>query len=307
MSAIMSTDSGVLGIGISISVDDPNGQDLSRKIEEVLGSGVTFVELPLFQLDLVASGRIVKQRLDAVSSITRTHNARYTLHGHLSINLMDEPERLALHQLVLAANIEIASQLNAAHLVVHSGLSRAKDSAGFAEACARQRDALFSAGELARPLGVTLCVENIFDYVGKRRTTLPSELASELAEIGHPNVMATFDFSHGALCAAAMGVDFIPEAQQMCPCAKHLHIHDSFGRPADFWTFTQTEALAFGVGDLHLPVGWGTVPFSEIASKCQFPAGIIAIIELEKRYWSELGSTILATQSFIQMLAVSRQ
>jgi sugar phosphate isomerase/epimerase len=290
------------GIGLSIRCADPNWRDLARNIDAALEAGVTFVELPLHQLDIVAGARIIRHRLKEVTAIARGRGARYTLHGHLAINLMDEVYRLPLHRELLKANIEIAAELGAVHLVVHSGFARAGQAASIEDAYDCQREALQAAGEAAKAAGVIICVENIFEFAGKRVTALPGRLARELAAIGHPSVMATFDFSHGYLHSGMLGAEFMEEARALSPFAKHLHIHDSFGRPADFWTFSQTEALAFGIGDLHLPVGWGSVPFDRIAAECRFPEGVVANIELQDRYWSELGSCIAATKVFAEKI-----
>ena len=292
------TQPAVIGIGLSIRCTEPNWRDLARNIDAALEAGVTFIELPLHQLDIVAGGNIMRQRLKEVQAITRGRGARYTLHGHLAINLMDEVHRLALHGRVLEANIEIAAELGAIHLVMHSGFVRAGEAAAIEDAYRRQREALHVAGDAAKAAGVIICVENIFEFAGERVTALPGRLAQELAAVGHPSVMATFDLSHGLLHCGMLGADFMAEARALSPLAKHLHVHDSFGRPANFWTFSQTEALAFGAGDLHLPVGWGSVPFDRITAECRFPAAVVANIELQDRYWSELGACIAATKAF---------
>ena len=90
----------------------------------------------------------------------------------------------------------------------------------------------------------------------------------------------------------------VEEAKALAPFSKHLHIHDSFGRPKDFWTYSLTEDLAFGAGDLHLPLGWGNLPFDRIAAEAVFPAEVVADIELQARFWSELPETIRQTQDF---------
>jgi sugar phosphate isomerase/epimerase len=298
------TNHAVTGIGLSIRCADPNWRDLARNIDEALEAGVTFVELPLHQLDIVAGGKILSERLAQVRAITRGRGAGYTMHGHLAINLMDEVHRLPLHRELLKVNIEISAALGVVHLVVHSGFARAGQAGSIEDAYGRQREALQEAGEWAKAAGVVICLENIFEFTGKRVTALPGRLARELGAIAHPNVMATFDFSHGHLHCAMLGADFMAEARALAPFAKHLHVHDSFGRPADFWTFSQTEALAFGTGDLHLPVGWGSVPFDRIAAECRFPSAVVADIELQDRYWSELRPCIEATRAFADKIVM---
>jgi sugar phosphate isomerase/epimerase len=289
-------------IGFAVPCRDPDWRDLGREIDAALAAGVGLIELPLYWLDIVAGRRIMRERLADVAAITRGRGARYSLHGHLGINLMEAPHRLALHRDLLAANIEIAAALEAPHLVVHTGLVPAAEADRLEDAYARQREALYAAGEIARAAGVTICVENVLDDTGRRLTALPGRLARELAAIAHPNVRATFDFSHGFIHATTQAADFMAEAPLLSPYSCHLHIHDSFGSPRDFWVYSQTEALAFGIGDLHLPVGWGSVPFEGIASECRFPARIQAIIELDERYRSEMGACIAATRAWAEGL-----
>lgn len=289
-------------IGFAVPCRDPDWRDLGGEIDAAIEAGVSLIELPLYWLDIVAGRRIMRERLADIAAITRGRGARYALHGHLGINLMEAPHRLALHRELLALNIEIAAALDAPHLVVHTGLVAANNAADLEDAYARQRDAMFAAGELARAAGITICVENVFDYTGQRLTALPGRLARELDAIAHPNVRATFDFSHGMIQATTQRADIMAEAQALAAHACHLHVHDSFGMPADFWVYSQTEALAFGIGDLHLPVGWGSVPFDRIAETCRFPDRIEAIIELDERYRSQLGACIAATRGWVEGL-----
>lgn len=291
-----------IDIGLSIYCRDPNWRDLGQNIDQALEAGVTSVELPLHALDLVAGGRIFPDRLRDVVGIVRGRGCRYTVHGHLGINLMDVPERYPLHRKVLAANIEISAALGAEHLVIHTGSVAIEDGARIGDAYARQREALHAAGDFARAAGLHICVENVFDFSGRRLTALPGELAREITAVAHPNVAATFDFSHGTLHSTVRQADFMAQAEALSPLSRHLHVHDSFGRPSAFWTYSTSEALAFGAGDLHLPVGWGEVPFDRIAETCRFPARMIANIELQARYWSELAACIAATRDFAARL-----
>ncbi len=51
------------------------------------------------------------------------------------------------------------------------------------------------------------------------------------------------------------------------PYICHLHIHDNTGNyDADRLSWTQKslkDRLPLGKGDLHLPMGWGKIPFKE--------------------------------------------
>jgi sugar phosphate isomerase/epimerase len=293
---------GVLGVGLSVDVKDPNWRDLPAAIDEAAALGCDLVELPLHKLDIVMGARIHRARLADIREIVRARAVGVTLHGHLAINLMDDAHRHRLHVDVLKANVEIAAELGAIHLVMHSGFVRRGAAERVEEAYARQRDTLREIGAFAAGHGVVVCVENIFEFDGARITALPSRLAAELAAVDHPNVMATFDFGHGYLHCGMMGADFLTEAKALAPFAKHLHVHDCFGRPKEMWAYTVTEELAFGIGDLHLPLGWGDLPFERIAAEAQFPHGVVADIELQYRYWSEVRDVIAATRDFAMKL-----
>lgn len=287
----------VASVGISVRCDDPNFQDLDPNLDACERLGVDSVELPTLAMDLIAGGRIMPERVRQVREILRGRPFRFTAHGPIGINLMDDPWRLQLHVDVLKASIEVAAEFGAVHYVLHTGqIAGDGQMPGIETAYARQREKLSQAGDLARECGVTLTVENVFNYHRSRHTALPSRLAHEIEAVDHPNVKACFDFSHGFINATLLGADFLQEAEALAPYAKHLHVHDSFGRPQDILTYSHAERLAFGQGDLHLPVGWGAVPWDDLMERCQFPPGVIFNIELEKRYWSEAEATVAATR-----------
>ena len=114
----------VLGVGLSVPVVHPNYADLGANIDQALAAGVTFVELPLQSLDLIVGARLLKPRVAEVAKIVADRPARTTLHGHLGINLMEEPHLIGLHTDVLKANIEVAQALGSVHLVIHAGFTR---------------------------------------------------------------------------------------------------------------------------------------------------------------------------------------
>jgi len=222
----------------------------------------------------------------------------YTIHGPLAINFFDAPFRNQRHFEILQASLEVSAELGAVHYVMHSGLIGVTQHDGIEEAYARQREWLSRAGDVARRNNVILCVENLFGgYEGKVHTASPSRLARELAEIGHGHVMATLDFSHAYLNVSFTGGNLVAECAALAPFAKHLHVHDSFGRQDDIWMFTLGERLAYGHGDLHLPVGWGDIPWNMLMEACVFPEGTIFNIELHDRYWHVGQACVDATKA----------
>ena len=223
----------------------------------------------------------------------------YSVHGPLAINFMADPWRLPRHFEVLAASLEVSATLGAKHYVIHSGLAPVQAGEGIKAAYERQREAFSRAGDMARAHGLILCVETMFGgYEGQMHASTPRRLAAELALIDHPNVQATIDFSHSYLKSGFDGrrADFVNDIAALAPYAVHLHIHDSFGRQDDIWTFCTGEKLAYGHGDLHLPVGWGDLPWEDVLAACVFPADTSFTIELERRYWYAVADCIEQTR-----------
>ncbi|GLK71996.1 sugar phosphate isomerase/epimerase [Ancylobacter dichloromethanicus] len=278
--------------GYSLREGSPEFDDVGAGLDEAEALGVEVVELPAYAWHLIVDGRILESRLKDLVRALEGRRLGYTIHGALAINLMDLPERLPRHEKVLAANIEIAAAVGARHLVVHAGFVRDPDD-DLEVAYSRQRDALARAGDLAAARGVTLCVENIFRFIHARETASPAKLAGELAAIDHPAVKATLDVSHAYIRCTDARLDPIAEMAALAPYVAHFHLHDSFGRPnerraGDLWYYDPAEAVAFGEGDLHLPIGWGGIDWDSVVQTVRPAPGAIAILELNPRHWREL-------------------
>jgi len=282
--------------GYSIREGSPEFDDVGPALDEAEALGVDVVELPVYAWHLIVNGRALAHRVADLKAALAGRRLGYTVHGPLAINLMDIPERLARHEKVLEASIEITAAIGAQHLVMHTGFVR-EQSDDIEVAYSRQRDALVRAGDKARALGVTLCVENVFRFPGVRETATPSKLAGELSAIDHAAVKATLDVSHAYIRCTDARIDPVAEIAALAPHIAHLHLHDSFGRPTELWTYDPAEAVAFGEGDLHLPIGWGGIDWDAVVDAARLPAGAIAIMELNPRHWRELGAQVPVMQA----------
>ncbi|HZV21329.1 MAG TPA: TIM barrel protein, partial [Hyphomicrobiales bacterium] len=140
----------------------------------------------------------------------------------------------------------------------------------------------------------------------KDHTALPSRLAREIEAIGHPNVRGCLDFSHGAIRCAAEGADFISEAKALASVAKHLHLHDSFGDPLQLRTYLRSERVAYGLGDLHLPIGWGNLPWHRMMKELTFEEDVIFNLELALPYWFMLEDSIAQMREMMRIYAALR-
>lgn len=294
----------IAGTGISAHKRLHDLSDFGEELDMIEELGVEAIELPTYDMDIVVGGKIRRPQLDVFKRACANRSVMYSVHGPLAINFMDAEFRLPRHFEILKASLEVAAEVGAGNYVVHSGLARMQQASGIEAAYDRQREWLSRGGDLARDLGLTLCVETLFGgYEGDVHATSPSRLAAELAAISHSHVMATIDFSHSYLKLDFDGRrdDYIDEIKILAPFAKHLHIHDSFGRQDDIWMFTEGERLAYGHGDLHLPVGWGDIPFEDLMQECEFPQGTLFNIELKERYWYVAQEVVDATKRLAGM------
>lgn len=295
--------SAVTGTGISAHKRANDLSDFAEELDRIEELGIEAIELPTYDMDIVVGGKIRKPQLAALKRACAGRDVVYSVHGPLAINFMDEAYRLPRHFEVLQASLEVAAEVGAEHYVIHSGLMPMQQADGVEAGYQRQREWLAKSGDIARQHGLILCVETLFaGYEGKALSASPSRLATELGAINHPNVMATLDFSHAYLKLDFDGRRdaFVEEVKALAPYSRHLHVHDSFGRQDDIWMFTDGERIAYGHGDIHLPVGWGDIPWDRLMAECEFPDGVLFNIELKERYWYAAQDTVDATRQLAE-------
>lgn len=298
---------GVFGTGISAKKRANDLSDLADELDMIEELGVQSIELPTFDFDLVVGGKIRAEQLARLKKACAGRVVGFTIHGPLAINFMDEPYRLPRHMDVLKASLEVAAEVKATNYVLHAGMIPTQQAAGLEAGYDRQREWLSRGGDFARQHGLTLCVETLFADNGTIQTASAGRLAKELSLINHAAVMATIDFSHAYLKLDYDGrrADYIDEIAALAPFAKHLHMHDSFGRQDDIWMFTEGERLAYGHGDLHLPVGWGDIPWGKLMETCVFPHGVVFNIELQSRYWYSAQACVDAVKALASQARTS--
>ena len=68
--------------------------------------------------------------------------------------------------------------------------------------------------------------------------------------------------------------------------SEHVHIHDSFGKLKTFQPYYSTEEVSYGLGDLHLPLGWGDINFDKIFTDNSFPDHLNLNLELKPQHAS---------------------
>ena len=295
-------------IRLGFSAESANGQPqtISESLDLLEARDVDTVEVPLLWMELVLNGQVMPERLAALKAALKDRPFQWTAHAAIGLNFTCDPAYLPLHMALARAHLQIAGEIGAEHMVLHTGsFATGSASAQMARLYDQQRESLLTLAAEARECGVILCVENIFSEKGNRITASPSQLAAELRLMDHPNLVACLDVSHAALQCDAMGLDFEAEVAALIPLAKHVHLHDSFGRSGTIPVHTRFEAMGFGTGDLHLPLGWGNLPFDRLLSLGEFPAATIFNVELNKHLWHGLDVTVAEGRRLARLARVA--
>jgi sugar phosphate isomerase/epimerase len=260
---------------------------LSADLESAKLAGADFVEIMPHELGLILGGKLDASRLRAVRELLVEAELSYTVHAPLDINLMD-PIVPGLHRDVLDASIRFAGAIGAKIVVCHAGQRVASRDArySFRDQLDAERYALREAGETAAEIGVTIAVENyypelpivlgtVYDY-----SVWPSELAEQIVSVDHPAVGLCLDVGHAALAANAFGFDYVEECAAVAPLVRHLHLHDNMEKPNLTGEPPVSEHPVYGLGDLHLPPGRGTIPLEELFSRLDFSESPSCCVEL---------------------------
>jgi len=109
------------------------------------------------------------------------------------------------------------------------------------------------------------------------------ELVDQVKKIDRENVGITFDFGHAYLASKYYHFKFLDSIKLALPYIKHVHIHDCFGKPKVSYEEQDINLIQFGIGDLHMPVGWGVIPYNKIFRLLKNYDGVLCL-ELKPRY-----------------------
>ncbi|MDP9440063.1 MAG: sugar phosphate isomerase/epimerase, partial [Actinomycetota bacterium] len=260
---------------------------LAEDLGTLEGAGPDFVEVWPQNLGIILGGRLDTNRLRAVGELLLGADLAYTVHAPLEINLMDLTSP-GLQRDVLDASLRFAKVIGAEVVVCHAGQRLgARDARHSMEAqFSAERSALREAGDLAGELGVTIAVENyyperpilrgaVYDY-----SVWPSRLAEQISTVDHPAVGICLDVGHAALAAGFFGFDLVGECAGIAPLVRHVHLHDNLQKTNLTGEPPVSEHTVYGLGDLHLPPGSGTIPLEDLFNRMGFPERPSCCVEL---------------------------
>lgn len=291
----------VKGIGFATHGGSGDLAGLDALLGRMADAGVTHAELSLNQEDLVLNGQVLWPRARRLEEICARRGLGYTVHGPICMNFMDEG-RLDLHKAVARAFIDLTALVGADVLVHHGGRTAAAPWPELERRLDLERRALAETADYAERKGVTLAVENLFIEDPREFACDPVQLADHLARLDHPAVCATLDVSHACLMCTWKGLPCAETLEALAPWVGHLHIHDSFGRPPGLQTYATAERLAYGQGDLHLPLGWGDIPWDALLPRLPVRPGTVMIVELPPRWHAEMPETLATAQRYAGLL-----
>ena len=292
----------IAGFGFCTDEARPDLSDLDDQLARIEATGASHCELSLYELDLIVDGRVLPERRRRLEQICARRSLCYTAHGALTVNLMDEAH-LDLHKAVCRATLELCDAIGASVMAHHPGRVPAAHAAKLERLHGFEREALREMGDVAAGYGVKIAVENLFVEDARTYTADPVRLAREIAEIDHPNVCGLLDFSHAYIMAQFRGMDYLVTLEAFAPCVNHLHVHDSLGRPTSVEGFYRpAEQIAFGMGDLHLPMGWGDIPWDAILPRLSLRRRTVMIVELPERHWAELDQCAATARRFVDLI-----
>jgi len=105
-----------------------------------------------------------------------------------------------------------------------------------------------------------------------------------IESVGEENVKICCDFAHSYINANTLGYDFLRSIQLAKPYIRHTHVNDNFGRGRPESAPPYIEAMPMGIGDLHLPIGWGTIPYEDVFRSMAGYGGTY-VLELQERFF----------------------
>lgn len=275
------------GTGTSITyVPDPVA--LETCLERVVEIGFSHVELSGSAWGIWLNGRINAPQLRRLQAVTERFRdrLRYTLHGPIAFHLMSQDAWAERAQL-LRAGLEAARELGVEVMVYESGWVQewpAGGSTSMREFMARERELLREVGDEIAPWGGKIAIETMAGAEYMRcYADWPNQLAEQIALTDHPAVGVCIDTGHSHIGAHRLGFDFIDGMRELAPYVFSFHLQDNFGKwaaPHLNLTHLSPEAWPLGVGDLHLPPGWGAIPFEQMVREITFPRSPILMMEI---------------------------
>ena len=274
---------------------------LDGELKEFKSAGAETCELVLQGLDVIIGTRVIESRQDALINILRKHDLDYTMHMPHGLNLLDT-EMLDIYLEIFRSSIAFAKAAGIKLINYHAGVIRRKrDEKPTAEgetkpegeskpdpATLIQNEAEQIKLLAASAPDITLCMENALFGDNKEQEDFSaavdtSSMIDFYNKVDMPNFKLTFDIGHRHLALDGNNDALLADMEKLLPYIGHIHLHDNCGYRKEMREAFGGQRLVVGAGDIHLPLGWGTVPIKESLSLLKNYKGIINL-EIEHRF-----------------------
>jgi len=248
------------------------------------------VELRPGSLDLIRNGVLDEKGCSSVLDVLSSYDFTYAAHAPYKINLAS-PSMLEISEKIVRSCIDFCVMAKAQVLVLHSGYISPNDEISESESLGFLVDSVRRSAEYARDLGVLIGIEN-GELSPTHLCRRIDSLVEVVKDVDMNNVGITFDFGHAYISAGYYLFDFLKAVEEALPYVVHAHVCDNFGRFNPLSPHDTNHDLIFGYGDLHLPIGWGTIPYEDVFGLVKGTYDGIYVLELRPRYREHIQHTI---------------
>lgn len=257
---------------------------LDEDLTTVVRGGGDLAEVAVNGLDVIVHGKLFRQRLNVVKRTLKGYPLQYTVHAPNCLNLQDI-RRASLQWELFMACLEFSAEIRATHFVYHEGAVATSE---YPAQAAQEYEikALQRLGKVAEVEGITICVEN--NRTDVRRVT------SLVATVACRGVGVCCDIGHLFLTVQGRTAELLEAIAESAPYICHVHVHDNFGLGEVATIEPYVEGLPLGEGDLHLPLGWGCIPYRDVFATMKRWYRGAYVLELKPRFFEvRLASTAL--------------
>jgi len=218
-------------------------KSLASILADVKIKDYDFVSIFPHALGLIKNGVVVEKKLRPLETTLKGVGIDYIVRMPTSVNLRDHIY-YTRHFRVARAVADVAIKLGAKVIVMQSGRTGRLD---------LEIEAIQQLADMVGPFGIKIALENTFSV---------KDTLYVVDNVDRENVGFALDVAHAFLSAQGNEEKLLEDVKLGTDKTVILMIHDNFGK-----LFPQVEpedALAYGVGDLHLLPGEGSIPFGKV-------------------------------------------
>lgn len=249
-------------IGVSIYPHFINkDKSLASILADVKINNYDFVQIFPHTLGLIRNGQIMERELRAVEATLKGVGIDYIIRMPVSLNLRDHVY-YGRHFKVAKACVDVAIKLGSKLVVMQSGTTGRLD---------LEIKAIQELADIAGKFGVKIALEN---------TLSVKDTLYVVDNVGRDNVGFALDLAHAFLSAGGDESKFLDDVKLGAEKTFILMVHDNFGKLSP--QVEPEDALAYGVGDLHLLPGEGKIPFSKALKLFEIVPLLIKIKDADK-------------------------